>query len=252
MADDLRGMTALVTGAAKRIGGAISIGLAREGANVVLHYRGSGIEAKRLQGEIAALGVRSWLIEADFEKPKEYGTLIERAIETAGGLDLLVNNASLFPVDTLATVTFDGLTRIMQVNAWVPFVLGRDFVRLVGHGKIVNLLDSRTNDFDWTHVAYILSKHVLQVLTRASALQFAPNITVNAVAPGLILPPPDKDESYIERLVHTVPLKRRGSPDDIAEAVIYLLKSDFLTGQVISVDGGRHLKEYNGGPHPNR
>ncbi len=252
MSDDLHGKTALVTGAAKRIGAAISFALAREGANVVLHYHGSGDEAGRLRDEIAALGVRSWLLQADFEKPQEYETLIERSIATAGGLDMLVNNASFFPVDSLATVTFESLVRNMEVNAWVPFVLSRDFARLVGRGKIVNLVDSRTHDFDWTHVAYILSKHVLDVLTRVTALKYAPSITVNGVAPGLILPPPGEDQSYIDRLTHTVPLKRHGSPEDIAEAVVYLLKSDFVTGEIIAVDGGRHLKEYESGPRPDK
>jgi NAD(P)-dependent dehydrogenase (short-subunit alcohol dehydrogenase family) len=252
MADDLHGKTALVTGAAKRIGGAVSRALAREGANVIVHYHGSGSEAVCLRDEITALGVKSWLIQADFGKPDEYETLIERGIAVAGGLDMLVNNASIFPVDSLTTVTFDSLVRNMEVNAWVPFVLSRDFARLVGHGKIVNLVDSRTHDFDWTHVAYILSKHVLDVLTRVTALRYAPDIAVNGIAPGLILPPPGEDESYIERLTHTVPLKRHGSPEDIAEAAVYLLKSDFLTGEVINVDGGRHLKEYESGPRPDK
>ena len=252
MGNDLHGKTVLVTGAAKRIGAAISRALAREGANVIVHYHGSGSEAVRLRDEIAALGVQSWLIQANFEKPDEYETLIERSIEVAGGLDMLVNNASLFPVDSLTTVTFDSLVRNMEVNAWVPFTLSRDFARLVGHGKIVNLVDSRTHDFDWTHVAYILSKHVLDVLTRVTALRYAPDIAVNGIAPGLILPPPGEDESYIERLTHTVPLKRHGSPEDIAEAAVYLLKSDFLTGEVINVDGGRHLKEFESGPRPDK
>ena len=252
MSDDLHGKTALVTGAAKRIGAAISLTLAREGANLVLHYHGSGGEAASLQNDVTALGARSWLIQADFEKPEEYETLVERSIETAGRLDMLVNNASLFPVDSLATVTFESVVRNMEVNAWVPFVLSRDFARLAGRGKIVNLVDSRTHDFDWTHVAYILSKHVLDVLTRVTALRYAPDIAVNGVAPGLILPPPGEDQSYIDRLTHTVPLKRHGSPEDIAEAVVYLLKSEFVTGEVISVDGGRHLKEYESGPRPDK
>jgi hypothetical protein len=249
---DLHDKSALVTGAAKRIGAAISLALAREGASVILHYHGSAVEAERLREKIVALGVRSWLIQADFEKPQEYETLIERSIATAGGLDMLVNNASVFPVESLSTITFEGLVRNMQVNAWVPLALSRDFARLVGRGKIVNLVDSRTHDFDWTHVGYILSKHVLDVLTRVTALKYAPEITVNAVAPGLILPPPGEDESYIDRLTHTVPLKRHGSPEDIAEAVVYLLKSDFVTGETISVDGGRHLKEYESGPRPDK
>lgn len=252
MSDDLHGKTALVTGAAKRIGAAISLALAREGANVIVHYHGSSDEAGRLRDEIDAIGVRSWLLQANFGKPQEYETLIERSIETAGGLDMLVNNASLFPTDSLATVTFESIVQNMEVNAWVPFVLSRDFARLVGHGKIVNLVDSRTHDFDWTHVAYILSKHVLDVLTRVTALRYAPDITVNGVAPGLILPPPGEDQSYIDRLARTVPLKRHGSPEDIAEAVVYLLKSNFLTGEVINVDGGRHLKEYESGPRPDK
>ncbi len=252
MAEDLRGKTALVTGAAKRIGAAISLALAREGANVVLHYRGSADEAERLRSQIEGLGANCWLVQADFEKPQEYETLIARSIDAAGKLDILVNNASIFTLDSLTKVTFESLTQNMQVNAWAPFALSRDFARLVGRGKIVNLVDSRAHDFDWTHVAYILSKHVLLVLTRVTALRFAPDITVNGVSPGLILPPPGEDQSYIDRLTSTVPLKRHGSPEDIAEAVVYLLKSDFVTGEIINVDGGRHLKEYESGPRSDK
>ncbi len=138
----------------------------------------------------------------------------------------------------------------IQVNAWVPFVLNREFARRAREGKIINLLDSRIDGFDWTHVSYILSKHVLSVLTRMTALEFAPRITVNGVAPGLILPPPGKDHGYLDQLTDTVPLQRHGDPRDIAEAVLYLLKNDFVTGEVIHVDGGRHLKEYAHGSHP--
>jgi pteridine reductase len=252
MSANLAGKTALVTGAAKRIGAAISLALARAGANVVIHYRSSEGEGRQLHDEISATGVRCWLLQADLEKPEEYETLIERTIQTAGGLDILVNNASIFPVDSLDKVTFEDLVRNMQVNAWVPFALSRDFARLVGHGKIINLVDSRTHDFDWTHVGYILSKHVLDVLTRVTALKYAPNISVNGVNPGLILPPPGKDQSYIDRLTQTVPLERHGEPEDIAQAVVYLLQSDFVTGEVMNVDGGRHLKEYQSGPRPDK
>ncbi len=252
MSDNLAGKTALVTGAAKRIGAAISVALAQAGANVIIHYRSSEDEGRQLREEISAIGVRCWLVRADFEKPEEYETLIERAIAAAGNLDILVNNASVFPVDSLEKLTFGDLMRNIQVNAWVPFALSRDFARLVKRGKIINLVDSRTHDFDWTHVGYILSKHILDVLTRVTALKYAPDITVNGVNPGLILPPPGKDISYIERLTHTVPLGRHGEPEDIARAVVYLLESDFVTGEVINVDGGRHLKEYQSGPRPDK
>ena len=239
----LQGQTALITGAAKRIGREIAVALAEEGVNIVIHYRSSAQEAEELYGHLAAQGVKSWLVSADFENAEETETLIEQSIEIAGSLDILVNSASMFPESTLNDVSFEDLVQNVQVNAWAPFVLSREFARRVGRGKIVNLLDSRLNGYDWSHVAYFLSKHVFSVLTEMTALEFAPEITVNGVAPGLILPPPGKDESYLDPLVDTVPLKRHGSPRDIAEAVIYLLKSDFMTGHVIHVDGGRHLVE---------
>jgi NAD(P)-dependent dehydrogenase (short-subunit alcohol dehydrogenase family) len=129
-------------------------------------------------------------------------------------------------------------------------VLGRELARLVGHGKIINLLDTRIQGYDRAHVAYILSKHMLAVLTKMCALEFAPAITVNGVAPGLILPPPGRDQGYLEQLAHATPLKRHGSPEDITRTAVYLLTSDFVTGQIIFVDGGRHLLEDGNGPHP--
>ncbi|MDO8684965.1 MAG: SDR family oxidoreductase [Armatimonadota bacterium] len=243
----LAGKTALVTGAAKRIGRAISIALADEGANIIVHYRGSEEEARELLNELARRGVKSWDVKADFEKPGEYESLIHRALDLAGGIDILVNSASIFPPEKLDEVTLAGLMTNIEVNAWAPFVLSRDFASLAGKGHIVNILDSRINDADWNHVGYILSKHVLSKMTDMMAIAYAPEIAVNAVAPGLILPPPGKDQEYIERLKNTVPLKKHGEADDIADAVVFLAKSSFITGEVIYVDGGRHLKEYSNG-----
>jgi NAD(P)-dependent dehydrogenase (short-subunit alcohol dehydrogenase family) len=112
---------------------------------------------------------------------------------------------------------------------------------------VVNLLDTRITDDDPRHVAYILSKRLLSDLTRRCAIAFAPDVTVNAVAPGLILPPPGKDMRYLEGLTDTVPLRRHGEEGDITQAVLYLLKSTFVTGLVVYVDGGRHLIEYEHG-----
>jgi NAD(P)-dependent dehydrogenase (short-subunit alcohol dehydrogenase family) len=191
--------------------------------------------------------VKAWTIQANFDDPEQYEPLIGRTVALAGALDILVNNASIFPTEKIEDVTLASLRANMEINAWAPFVLGRAFARHMKKGKIVNLVDSRISGYDWTHVAYIWSKHVLAVVTRMTALDFAPDITVNAVGPGLILPPPGKDQSYLDRLVDTVPLKRHGDPEDIADAVVFLVKSDFITGQVIYVDGGRHLKEYTSG-----
>ncbi|MHB1001131.1 MAG: SDR family oxidoreductase [Armatimonadota bacterium] len=244
MAESLEGMTALVTGGAKRIGRATCLALAREGVNIVIHYNTSGGDAESLADEVRGLGVESWTIQADFEKPEEYELLIGRTLDTAGSLNILVNNASIFPKETLGEMTFQSFNANMQVNAWVPFVLSREFKLKVGKGKIINMLDSRVKGYDWNHTGYILSKHAFSALTMMIALEYAPDISVNSVAPGLILPPPGKDESYIDQMKGTVPMKKHGGPEDIADAIVYLAKSDFLTGEVIFVDGGRHLKEY--------
>ncbi len=238
----LSGKTALVTGSARRIGRAIALALADEGANIVVHDRRSVEQyAAELCDRLRERGAAYWAVVADFDKAEDYETLISRTIETAGSLDIVINSASLFLPGALPEVGFNDLTRHIRVNAWAPFVLSREFARLAGRGKIVNLLDTKILGYDRAHVAYILSKHMLSVLTKMCALEFAPRITVNAVAPGLILPPKGKDESYLDQLSHTVPLRRHGEPEDIAKAVLYLLTSDFVTGQVISVDGGWHL-----------
>jgi pteridine reductase len=245
----LEGKTALVTGAGRRIGREISLALADAGVNIVAHYRRSSDDAQGLRRELTARGVKAWLIEADFEDVGETERLFPAVLQSSGPIDILVNNASVFLPDTIHEMDLPGLMRNIQVNAWAPFSLSRDFARQGRHGKIVNLLDSRIIGFDWSHAAYILSKRMFAALTEMTAVEFAPRITVNGVAPGLILPPPGKDQRYLEELADTVPLKRHGDAGDVVEAVLYLLKSDFVTGQVVFVDGGRHLVEQNRGPN---
>lgn len=249
----LAGKIALVTGASRRIGRAIAIALAEEGVHIVAHDRHAlETETIKVCEEVVGCGAKSWKVIADLEKAEEYETLISRALTTAGALDFVINNASTFRPNTLREVDYSSLMQHVQVNAWAPFVISREFARLVGRGKIINLLDTKITGYDREHAAYILSKHMLAALTTMSALEFAPNITVNAVAPGLILPPSGKDEAYLDRLSRAVPLKRHGGPDDIADAVLYLLRSDFVTGQVIYVDGGRRLLEGGNGPDPDQ
>ena len=241
--ESLHGKTALVTGAAKRIGREIALALARAGINVAVHFRQSAKQAEELRAELASNGVTAWMVEADFNDIAATQRLIPEVLEKAGSLDILVNSASMFLPSTIQNLEFAGLTQHMQINAWAPFVLSREFARLSGRGKIINILDTRIVGDDQSHVAYILSKQVFALLMKMTAVEFAPRITVNGVAPGLILPPAGKDESYLDGLAQTIPLKRHGEPVDIADAVLYLLKSDFVTGQVIFVDGGRHLME---------
>ncbi len=244
----LKGKVALVTGASRRIGRAIAMALAEAGVNIVAHDRGNlEPETVKVCEEVVGCGAKSWKVIADLEKPEEYETLVARAVRAAGSLDILVNNASIFLPNTIMDMGLGDVTHHVHVNAWTPFVLSREFARIAGRGKIVNLLDTNISGHDRSHVAYILSKQMLASLTRICALEFAPDITVNGVAPGLILPPNGKDEAYLQELSKTVPLRRHGSAGDIADAVLYFLVSDFVTGQVIYVDGGRHLLESNHG-----
>lgn len=241
---------ALITGGAKRVGRDTALALADQGINIVVHFNRSDRDAKELTEVLRQKGVQAWTVQADFSRPDEYQSLIERTQQLAGGLDILINNASMFPPDTLSDLTWRQLSANIEVNAWVPFLLSRTFAQKAKQGKIVNMHDSRLKGYDWTHVGYILSKHVLAAMTAMLALELAPNFTVNAVAPGLILPPPGKDEKYLQSLVKTVPLQKHGGAKDIADAVAFLIKSEFITGETIYVDGGRHLHEYTDGPHP--
>jgi NAD(P)-dependent dehydrogenase (short-subunit alcohol dehydrogenase family) len=237
----LKGKNALVTGAGKRIGRAIALKLASEGANIVVHYNSSAREADDLCGELLAYDVDCWRLQADFSNPDEYEKLVDTAFETAGGLDILINSASIFPENTVETITWDDLACNVQVNAWAPFYMGRSFARRATSGSIVNLLDTRIRGFDLKHVAYLLSKQMLESFTRFMALEFAPRVRVNGVAPGLILPPPGKDDAYMAELARRLPLNRHGNARDIADAVMFLISSEFITGQVIHVDGGWNL-----------
>jgi NAD(P)-dependent dehydrogenase (short-subunit alcohol dehydrogenase family) len=247
MRDSLAGKTALVTGGALRLGAAVARALAGEGADVVVHYGRSQAAAEALVQEVRAGGVSAWSLQADLMRQEEVDAVIPRALDLAEQLDILVNSASIFSPDTLMEATLDDLLQNLRVNAWAPLALSRSFARHAKRGDILNFLDSRVADYDWKHFSYIASKNALELWTRMTALEFAPSIRVNAVAPGLILPPPGKDEAYLQAMRNTVPLKRHGGAEDIVAAVLFLLHSQFVTGQVIYVDGGRHLMEYESG-----
>ena len=239
---DLQGKTALVTGSAKRIGRGIALALAGAGANVVVHHNVSSDEAGEVVDEIRRAGAQAWPLRADFAEPTQAQDLVAHAVELAGPLDVLVNNASVFTMSELTSFTAEDLEENIRINALAPLVLCRAFAAQDRPGHIVNLLDSRVVTYDAKHVAYHLSKRVFRDLTRIMAIEFAPRIAVNAVAPGLILPPPGEDDSFLDRFASSNPLKRAGSVEEVAEAVLYLLRSEFVTGQVIFVDGGCHME----------
>jgi len=240
----LKGRTALVTGAAKRIGRAVALALAEAGADVAVHYRGSGDEAEATASLIRQAGRRSWCVQADLADGDQAGMLLARAAKAASApVDILVNNASTFTADTVMDFTPQSLLASVQVHAMAPLILARAFAaQQIPAGDIVNFLDSRMEDYDRHHVSYHLGKRMLWTITRMLAMELAPAIKVNAVAPGLILPPEGRDERYLAGLANTNPLNRVGSVEGVAAAVRLLVESNFITGQVIHVDGGRHIR----------
>jgi pteridine reductase len=239
---DLRGKRALVTGGARRLGRAVCRALAEQGVHLVIHYNTSETEARALAEELASTGVDTALVGGDLGRKGDYETLVARTVEASGRLDLLVNNASIFPTGVIGAMNESDLFSNITVNAFAPLVISRDFAKQAGEGAIVNLLDTRIVEYDRAHAAYHVSKRLFADFTRMTALEFAPRVRVNAVAPGLILPPEGEAEKYFHDRVKEVPLGRHGDPQDVARAVLFLLSSPFVTGEVIFVDGGQRLK----------
>lgn len=238
----LAGQTALVTGAGRRLGRAVALALARAGANVALHYRNSAEEAEATAAEANLRGARTWLFEADLSTPAAAAELVERAAAETGGLDILVNSASMFDECSFAESTSEAVLENVNLNALAPMYAARAFAAQRRPGVIVNMTDAMVADYYRKHVPYHLSKRMLHTLTSIMAVEFAPQVRVNAVAPGLVLPPEGRGTDYLESLRHTNPLNRHGSEDGVADAVLYLLRAGFVTGQTLYVDGGRHLR----------
>jgi pteridine reductase len=237
MVGKLQHRVALVTGGAVRLGSAICRALAHEGATVVIHYRHSRVEAEALEKELG----RAFVLQADLSSESACAHVVENAVKMAGGLDILVNSAAVFHKETLRGASMDKVSAEFWPNLFAPLQLIRAFAEKQKSGRIVNILDRRIATNDTRCVPYLLSKKALADLTRLAALELAPHFIVNGVAPGPVLPPPGQGEEYLKDHAGRIPLETRPTPEDIADAVIYLLKSRGVTGQVIYVDGGQHL-----------
>jgi len=233
--------TALVTGGAKRLGRAVAIGLADAGANVVIHYNTSSNAAEELRRLLLGKGVNAWTLGGDLSQPRIAEGLFDVAEQEAGDISILINSASIFPSDGLRDVDEASLEPNIRINALAPFLMTKALAARGREGSVINFLDTRIVDYDREHVSYHLSKRMLFSLTRMSALEFAPRLRVNGIAPGLILPPPGKDETYLAGMAHTNPLNTYAGAEDIVDTALFLLRSRFVTGQVVYVDGGRHM-----------
>jgi glucose 1-dehydrogenase len=241
---DLVGTTALVTGGARRVGKAISLALARAGCDLLLHYHRSSAAAEEVAGEAEALGSKVGLVGVDVADPAAAETVIAAAEELAP-LRVLVNSAAIFPDDTLLDVSPEDWRRTLAVNLEAPVFLTQAFARAMpsdGEGAVVNVTDWRVERPYPDHFSYTVAKGALDVFTQTAAEALAPRIRVNGVALGAMLPPPGKDSAYLKALAMEIPLERIGGAEVVADAVLFLLHSDFITGEIIRLDGGAHLR----------
>ena len=232
---------ALVTGASQRVGKTIALKLAAMGFDIALHYQSSIKDAARTAQEIKRSGVRCALFNCDFTKEEETCSLVGAVKEIFPRLALLINNASIFEPSTIKRASLDNFNRHWAINLKAPWILTQTFAKLCRQGQIINILDTHITRHKTKYAAYLLSKKALSELTKLAAVELAPNIRVNAIAPGLILPPANEDKSYLERLAQNVPLKKKGDVDQIAQTIEFLINNPYLTGQIIFNDGGEHL-----------
>jgi pteridine reductase len=246
MDDGLQGRTALVTGGARRVGAAIARRLHAAGANVVLHYRDSEADVAKLEAELNAVRAKSATrVKAELLAPIAPRALVSAALESFGRLDLLVNNASSFFPVAVGAIEASHWEELVGSNLKAPLFISQEAAPHLGkhQGAIVNIVDIHAERPLKGYPLYSIAKAGLAALTRSLAVELAPAVRVNGVAPGAIAWPEDGQFADAERgrIVATTPLGRVGSPEDIAQAVHFLACAPFVTGQILAVDGGRSI-----------
>jgi pteridine reductase len=239
----LRGKRALVTGAGQRVGQAIAVALGAQGMQVAVHYRESRAGAEQTALRVAASGGSAVLLSADLSQRDQARALVDRAQAELGGLDLVVASAASFERVPLEDVDDAAWDRSLNLNLASPFALVQRAVPALraSGGSVVFVTCSSATVPMRHYLPYVVSKGALKHLMKTLALELSPDIRVNAVAPGTVLPPPSYDQAAVERLARAIPLGRVGSAEDIASAVVFLASSPFVTGHELAVDGGRSL-----------
>lgn len=241
----LDGRVALVTGAGRRLGQAMARALAGRGMTVAIHYNSSGTGAAALRDEIVDAGGQAACFAADLRDPAAAAELPRRVAAELGGLDVLVNSAAVMLQRSFQETTPDEFDTVLDLNLRSVFFVtqGAAPALRAAHGKVVNLADLSGLEPWPGYAVHSLSKAGVIMLTRVLAVALAPEVTVNAIAPGAVLVPDEYDADERDRLARTTPLRRLGTPEDVTAALVYLLEGgDFVTGEVLAVDGGRLIR----------
>jgi len=238
--ESLKNKSILITGAARRIGRIFALACARAGADVVIHHGHSDAEAEMLQDEIEGLGRQAWIFKADLNDSLQAQNLVPQISESTS-LHGLVNSAAIFERLSLEQTALEDWKKHISVNLTAPFLLSQAFARQAKDGgRIVNILDWRALRPGADHFPYTISKASLAAMTRSLAVALAPDIPVNGLALGAVLPP--SDGAANAEIIKNVPMKRWAQESEIEEALIFLLTCpSYITGEIIHVDGGRHL-----------
>ncbi|MEJ2634109.1 MAG: SDR family oxidoreductase [Calditrichia bacterium] len=242
---NLKDKTVLITGSSQRVGKVIAITLARAGARIVIHYHTQEKEAVQTAKEIRSFGKDVLIVKGDISKKNDWMAMRNNVLEKWGRIDVLVNNAAIFYRTPLFDISEKDWNHFLDVNLkgtfWGCQVIG-EFMTKNKSGKIINIADVSADHVWAGYIPYCTSKAGVVALTRGLAKALAPHVTINAVAPGTVLLAEEYDEEEENYLIERTPLKRIGSPEDIANAVRFLIEgSDFITGTVINVDGGRSI-----------
>ena len=235
---NLKDKAVLITGAAARIGRALAERLAGHGCRLALQCNHSVAEAGALARQLRSSGCHAIVIKCDLLKPRAGEILIKKAFQAFGRLDILVNNAAVFSRQSLAASSEKQIRETLEVNLMAPVLMTRAFAAVAGKGKIINILDRRIAAVETGLAAYLLSKKSLADFTKIAALELAPAIAVNGIAPGPVLAPA---KSSAREKAGRIPLGQRPSLDNIADTLVFLLQNDAITGEIIMVDGGQHL-----------
>lgn len=241
---DLEGRAALVTGGAHRVGRAITLALAAAGMRVVIHFNTSRDEAEATAGIVRDLGSSAQTLQADLRLPGEPERTVKEAAALLGQLDVLVNSAAVMVRTPLEEATVAEWDDMFALNLRAPFFACQAAAAVMAErgGAIVNIADLAAFETWPSYIPHGISKAGIVQLTRALARVLAPRIRVNAIAPGAVLLPERWDAAAAEHLAGSTPLGRLGTPEDVTEALLYLLRADYVTGETLIVDGGRHIR----------
>lgn len=240
---DSKRPVALVTGAAHRVGRALAVGLAANGYDIALHYHASESKVGDARDAIEKAGGTSSLFQSDLRDADAPARLVRDAVESMARLDVVINSAAVMWRMPLGTITAEMWDSVLDLNLRAPFLIAQEAARyLPDGGSIINITDLAAFEIWPPYLPHGVSKAGLVYVTQALARLLAPRIRVNAIAPGTVLLPENFDPVFASRLTETTPLKRDGTPDDVVQAMLYLLSANYVTGETIIVDGGRHIR----------